>query len=114
MARVGMDRETGQQIEGIDHLSQSIGDILTTPFVTRVMRLKYGSALPDVIDAPQNSEAAIRAFLAVAEALDAWEPDFALERIATIAAEAGKTEIELTGKVTLDGVTSDQSVRVAV
>ena len=52
--------------------------------------------------------------MVVAGALDKWVPDFTLERITTIAADAGKTEIELTGKVTLDGVTSDQSVRIAV
>ena len=31
---IGMDRHTGLPISGIDHLMQSIEDILTTPLTT--------------------------------------------------------------------------------
>lgn len=39
----GMNSETGKTISGIEHLKQSIVDILTTPVGTRVMRRDYGS-----------------------------------------------------------------------
>ena len=38
---IGMDRHTGQPISGLDHLLQSIEDILTTPLGSRLMRPEY-------------------------------------------------------------------------
>lgn len=38
-----MDRATGLAISELAHLRQSMGDILTTPIGSRVMRHEYGS-----------------------------------------------------------------------
>ncbi|HAL68756.1 MAG TPA: phage baseplate protein, partial [Pseudomonas sp.] len=35
---IGLDRRTGESISGLDHLRQSIEDILTTPLGSRRMR----------------------------------------------------------------------------
>ncbi|NBO96416.1 MAG: phage baseplate protein, partial [Betaproteobacteria bacterium] len=40
---LGINAQTGQPLAGIDHLRQSIRDILTTRIGTRVMRRDYGS-----------------------------------------------------------------------
>ena len=45
----GMDRETGKSLSGIEHLRQSIRDILTTPIGSRVMRRDYGSRLFELL-----------------------------------------------------------------
>ncbi len=37
----GMNANTGKELEGIEHLKQSIIDILTTPIGSRVMRRDY-------------------------------------------------------------------------
>ena len=95
----GLDRNSGRLMEADAHLAQSIGDILSTPIGTRVMRREYGSDLPALIDAPINGETLIDATLAVAEALDRWEPRFRLRRVETTAAEAGRVELQLTGEV---------------
>ena len=50
----GMDGTTGAKLAGIDHLRQSIRDILTTRIGTRVMRRDYGSDLPGLIDRPMS------------------------------------------------------------
>ena len=42
----GMHRTTGAGLSGIEHLRQSIADILTTPLGTRLQRRTYGSLLP--------------------------------------------------------------------
>lgn len=51
-ALVGMSRETGKPITGLEHLRQSIADILTTPRGSRRMRPLYGSELPRMVDLP--------------------------------------------------------------
>ena len=55
----GMARATGKAMAGVDHIAQSIGDILTTPLGSRVMRRDYGSLLPQLIDAPLNRATAL-------------------------------------------------------
>jgi len=78
----GMNAATGAAIEGDDHLAQSIGDILTTPIGTRVMRRDYGSLLFELIDAPTTASTMQQFFAAVALALHRWEPRILLTRVA--------------------------------
>ena len=84
----GMNRQTGARLEGIDHLKQSVWDILTTPIGTRVMMREYGSELPNVIDKPVNGETIIEVFAAAADAIDRWEPRFKLRQLAIDEASA--------------------------
>ena len=49
-----MNRETGSAISTLEHIGQSISDILTTRLGTRVMRREYGSLLPELVDQPFN------------------------------------------------------------
>lgn len=79
---IGMDAATGQRIDGDAHLAQSIGDILTTPIGSRVIRRDYGSALFELIDQPMNPLGRLRVFAAVADALRRWEPRLRITRIA--------------------------------
>lgn len=51
---IGMDRRTGKPLSGLDHLRQSIGDILATPVGSRRMRPEYGSLLRRFVDLPVN------------------------------------------------------------
>lgn len=49
-----MNRETGEVLNDLDHIRQSVRDILLTPLGSRVMRRKYSSLLSALIDQPQN------------------------------------------------------------
>lgn len=71
---IGMDANTGRAIDGMDHLRQSIADILQTPIGTRTMRRDYGSMLPDLIDYPLIGANILRVYAATAHALMLWEP----------------------------------------
>ena len=51
---IGLDRRTGQLISGLDHLRQSIEDILSTPLGSRRMRPEYGSKLRRFLALPVN------------------------------------------------------------
>lgn len=76
-----MNRTTGATITGLEHLRQSVGDILSTPIGSRVMRREYGSLVPELIDHPDNNASQVRLFSAVASALLRWEPRFRLTRV---------------------------------
>lgn len=52
----GMNASTGKELEGLNHLKQSIVDILTTPIGSRVMRRDYESRLLELVDKPINRD----------------------------------------------------------
>ncbi len=93
----GMNRVTGTSLAGIDHLRQSIEDILTTPLGSRVMRRNYGSRLYQLVDEPINQVLLVEIYTAVAEALDQWEPRFELTRVQVASIRAGQVVIDLGG-----------------
>jgi len=100
-----MNAQTGKPITDLEHLRQSIRDILTTPIGSRVMRRDYGSRVPDLVDQPMTPRLAVAFYAAVAEALYRWEPRFRLTRVRVTGAQPGWLEIELEGEVRLPGFT---------
>lgn len=93
-----MAATTGKPISDEAHLAQSIGDILSTPLGSRVMRRDYGSLLFELVDKPING--AIRMLLqaATAIALRRWEPRLRLTRV-TLAGDpaSGRLIIRIEG-----------------
>lgn len=108
---IGVDRDTGASVGGIDHLRQSIRDILTTRIGTRVMRRAYGSDIPNLIDRPMTPLLAIDFYAATAIALDRWEPRVRLDRIELTDARPGRVELSMEclympegREITVDGI----------
>lgn len=93
----GMNRTTGRALDSIDHLRQSIADILTTPIGSRVMRRDYGSRLPELIDQPDNGATRVRVISAVVDALMRWEPRLRVSSVAINTVRAGKVVLDLYG-----------------
>lgn len=76
-----MDRSSGEVIEGVAHLRQSVRDILETPIGSRVMNREYGSRLFELLDDPTDQRFMVDVYAATAEAIRRWEPRFHLERV---------------------------------
>lgn len=100
---LGLDAHTGRPIDGIEHLKQSLRDILTTRIGSRVMRREYGSRLPDLVDRPITPALAVDLYAATAEAIDAWEPRLKLTRVSVLSAAAGCIALRLEGEYRPDG-----------
>lgn len=81
MTMVGMDKNTGKLIGGIDHLEQSVRDILTTPQGSRVMRRAYGGGLYDSVDFSITPTQYLRIYQAIAESITRYEKRITLTRI---------------------------------
>lgn len=93
----GMNASTGKELEGIEHLKQSIIDILTTPIGSRVMRRDYGSQLFKLVDKPINRDFTLEIYAATAEALEKWEKRFKLEKVKITEVKEGKVTLDLEG-----------------
>ncbi|AWY99594.1 gene 25-like lysozyme [Rhodobiaceae bacterium] len=91
----GMNAHNGASLDGIDHLRQSISDILTTPLGSRVMRRDYGSLAFQLIDQAANASGHMLLKAVCAHALAKWEPRVRLIRVAL-------SDMSKDGRVTID------------
>jgi len=91
-----MSRITGITLQSeIDHIRQSIQDIVTTPIGTRVMRGSYGSLISQLIDGPFNDITKLQLYAATATALIRWEDRINLESVTIEYIEEGKFNLDL-------------------
>jgi len=91
----GMCKHTGKYLNDIDHLKQSIEEILTTPIGTRCMNRKFGASLFDLVDSNASN---IDIYASVAKALKDFEPRFNLKKINTLRDTNGSLYIDITGE----------------
>lgn len=93
----GMQRDSGLQLNDIDHIRQSVRDILLTPQGTRVMRRDYGSLLSALLDQPQNETLRLQIMSACYMALLRWEPRITLDSISYQPGFDGSMVVALSG-----------------
>ena len=101
---IGMDRHTGASLSGVEHLRQSIVDILTTPLGSRRMRPAYGCQLRRFVDMPVTAGWKSSVQAEVAHALNLWEPRFKLQAVRVTAVLNGVISFELKGVYLGDSV----------
>ncbi|AIR65079.1 GPW/gp25 family protein [Cedecea neteri] len=97
---LGMSQKTGRVITDIEHLRQSVRDILMTPQGSRIARREYGSLLFALIDQPQNPTLRLQVMAAIYTALSRWEPRLALDSIVINSSFDGAMDVDLTGRRT--------------
>ncbi|MDZ7278193.1 GPW/gp25 family protein [Pantoea eucrina] len=96
----GMNRESGGAFDGLDHIRQTIRDILTTPLDSGVMRRLYGSLLSALIDQPQSEALLLQNISAYYMATQQWDPRLTLTAINFASDFNGAMLVELTGNRT--------------
>lgn len=94
---IGMNRETGKALTDLEHIRQSVRDILLTPLGSRVMRRRYGSLLSALIDQPQNDTLRLQIMSACYVAILQWEPRVRLTAINFDPDFDGSMVVELSG-----------------
>ncbi len=95
---MGMNQDNGKAISDVDHLRQSVRDILLTPQGSRIARREYGSLLSALIDQPQNPALRLQIMAAVYVSLSRWESRLTLDSITINTSFDGSMVVELTGK----------------
>lgn len=96
---LGMQRESGLALTDLDHIRQSVRDILLTPQGSRVMRRHYGSLLSMLTDQPQNEVLRLQIMSACYVALLQWEPRIVLDSISYQPGFDGSMVVELHGSL---------------
>lgn len=110
---LGMNRTNGESISDVDHISQSIGDILRTPIGSRVMRREYGSLLSQMIDQPQTPALELQIMAACYMAIMKWEPRVRLTSITTAREFNGQMVVDVTGQIADTGESLSLTIPVS-
>ncbi|OKX42815.1 baseplate assembly protein [Escherichia coli] len=101
---LGMNSQTGLSISEVEHIRQSVRDILVTPVGSRVMRREYGSLLSALIYQPQTPALRLQIMAACYSAIQRWEPRVSLS---TITVERGEDDgamyVDMTGTRSASG-----------
>lgn len=95
---LGMNRDTGEAITDIEHIRQSVRDILITPEGSRIARRGYGSMLSAMIDWPQNDATKLQVMAATYTALSRWEPRIRLASVNITRNADGSMQVDLSGQ----------------
>lgn len=105
---IAMNAATGRRMPLLDHLRQSVRDILTTPLGSRLCRRDYGSEIPELIDQPLHGATILRLYAATAYRLAQWEPRLTLTAV--------HLQRDTTGALSLvlQGVADDMAVELDV
>jgi len=98
MMYLGMNRDTGEAITDIEHIRQSVRDILITPEGCRLARRDYGSMLSAMIDWPQNDATKLQVMAATYTALSRWEPRIRLASVNITRNTDGSMQVDLSGQ----------------
>lgn len=103
----GLDSKTLLPIGELDHVEQSVRDILLTPVGSRVHRREYGCAAHDLVDAGTGPAglAAIRA--AAIEAVGRFEPRLSLSLVSASAAASGRVAVRVEGSTASGAVATE-------
>ena len=101
---LGMNSQTGLSITEVEHIRQSVRDILVTPVGSRVMRREYGSLLSALIDQPQRPALRLQIMAACYSAILKWEPRVSLTTITFERSETdGGLYVDITGTRSANG-----------
>ncbi len=92
-----LDHVTGGTVEGWAEVVQSLLTILSTRLNTRVFARGFGSEVPALVDAPMNEQGVLAVYVACAEAIEKWEPRFAMTDVQLETAASGVMALTLTG-----------------
>lgn len=112
---MGMSRGTGKSVVGIEHIHQSISDIVSTPIGTRAGGMvtdargrrrhirEYGLDLVSLIDKPMTPALRVLLIAKLAHAVDTWEPRFRLGVVNVEMSEPGHLTVSLGGVDLISG-----------
>ncbi|HBH7053329.1 TPA: GPW/gp25 family protein [Morganella morganii] len=112
MKYYGFNTLTGRGITDIDHVRQSVRDILITPVGSRIARRTYGSLLFRLTDQTDNKAVRLQLISACYSALLRWEPRIQIQQLTISSPEKASIVIDLSGVYAATGQPFSFSVPV--
>lgn len=93
----GLNATTGEIVADLDHLRQSVRDILATPVGSRVLRRDYGSRIPELVDRPFTQALQLEIIAETVGAILKWEPRIEVDEVKLVSHAPGEVVISMSG-----------------
>jgi len=106
----GMSRHHGSALSDIEHVRQSLQDILSTPQGSRRMRPEYGSDLHNMVDLPQTRGWISAVQAEAARAIGRWEPRIQLKSVQVLSVLSGQITFAITAEYHGDALLLEVSI----
>ena len=114
----GMNAQTGKALSGLDHIQQSVKDIIMTPIGSRVYEKEYGSYVMEMLGKPGNPTNILKLTSVLVLAIMRWETRILPIRIQLIDGETqnGKFDFQIDAVLTqpIDNLTSGTPINFNV
>jgi hypothetical protein len=110
----GLSSATGVPLAELDHIRQSIQDILLTLPGERVMRRDYGCWVRALIDAPMDPVTIMDIYQSVVGAINRWEPRVRVQSVGLDDAGGVTGATGFAGPAATDRVTADGRLILAI
>lgn len=109
-----ISRETGKLLTEIEHIKQSLADLISTPIGSRVMRRDYGTQLANLIDHPTSEALYLKCYSTIYLAILRWEPRIEISKIFISSQEQGKQVLDIEGVLIQSGQDLNMSIPISI
>ena len=109
-----MSREIGSNLSELEHIKQSIQDIVSTPLGSRIMRRSYGTQLFNLIDKPTSEALYLKIYSTIYSSILQWENRIDVSQININSLSAGQMVIDLEFTLTKTGQTQNLNIPVSI
>lgn len=109
-----ISRETGKLLTEIEHIKQSLADLISTPIGSRVMRRDYGTQLTNLIDQPTSEALYLKCYSTIYLAILRWEPRIEISKIFISSQEQGKQVLDIEGVLIQSGQDLNMSIPISI
>ena len=109
-----MSRQNGTELSEIDHIRQSIEDIISTPIGSRLMRRDYGTQVANLLDQPTSEALYLKSYSTIYSAILRWEPRVQINQLYISEVNEGQTVLNLEGTLAQSGQSLNMNIPLLV
>jgi phage baseplate assembly protein W len=109
-----ISRENGKPLTEIEHIKQSLADLISTPIGSRIMRRDYGTQLANLIDQPTSEVLYLKCYSTIYLAVLRWEPRIEISKIFISSQEQGKQVLDIEAVLTQSGQNLNMSIPISI
>lgn len=109
-----MSRNYGTSLSEIEHINQSLADLISTPVGSRVMRREYGTLLANLLDQPTSEALYLKCYSTIYLAILRWEPRIEISKIFISSLNQGKQVVDIEGRLINTGQSLNLSISISI
>ncbi|AYA02337.1 baseplate assembly protein [Acinetobacter sp. WCHAc010034] len=109
-----MSRHSGTELSELDHIRQSLEDLISTPIGSRLMRREYGTQVANLLDQPTSEALYLKCYSTIYSAILRWEPRIQISQLYISEVNQGQTVLNLEGTIVQSGQSLNMNIPLLV